>query len=77
MRLKNVQKMRPMERFCYLRSVLKVCTKCNTQNRLSLFFNKEENVLNKYCNKCNKKIFKEAIMKIVLSTIKSGKYNEI
>jgi len=72
-KLKDISKMRPMERYYYLRDTYKVCQKCKEEKRLSLFINKKDVTINKYCTSCTKKIYAQEVMKIVLGVMKGTK----
>ena len=71
--MKNLSKMRTMERHYYLQSNFKKCNTCNKEKKLTSFY--IDNELNKNCKICNKKIKrKEAeleVLKLVMGIMKN------
>lgn len=66
----DLNAMHPMERHRYITSNSKVCTCCNKEKRMTLFWNKQNNTINDNCNPCNKKLYEIEVMKIVLGVLK-------
>lgn len=66
----DLNAMYPMERHRYITSNSKVCTCCNKEKRMTLFWNKQNNTINDNCNPCNKKLYEIEVMKIVLGVLK-------
>lgn len=67
-----IQDMRAMERYWYVTGNYKVCACCNEEKRLTWFWNKQNNTINENCNKCNKKLYENEVMKIVLGVLKKS-----
>lgn len=72
MAIQDIRTMRAMERYWYLTGNYKVCACCNEEKRLTWFWNKQNNTINENCNKCNKKLYENEVMKIVLGVLKKS-----
>lgn len=65
----DLNAMRPMERHRYITSNSKVCTCCNKEKRMTLFWNKEKNIILDNCTMCTKKLYELEVLKIVLGVL--------
>lgn len=61
--------MRPMEKYRFLTQNHKVCPKCAKNKSLKTFHEKSNDTIRDICNRCQKKVHEQEIMKMVISIL--------